>query len=286
MVNFTEKLQALNTNIKTTFKTTRDNTEAPLLNVLYDITKTNSAVMNIVILDSAPGMKEFKSERRPGMVTGTTQTIAPRKWEGTLDVKREDVEDDELGRVPAATRKMAVNSKRHYGALSVEALMKGFTATLNDGVAFFATSRGNLQTGALTADNFKAARLKLTSQTDSKGDNLGYLADTLIVGPQNQAAAEQIIKAQTIEGTTNTLYNSVEIKVDPRITDTSWYVVDTKEGVYPLTIAERVPADKMVAKDDLNSDRAFDKDIFSWGLRGRYDAAYVEPKLIVGSTGA
>lgn len=277
MVNFQGKLAALDTNIRATFKTTRDAVEDELRNSVYDITKVNGAVANILILDSAPGMREFKSERQPGAVEGTSQFIAPRKWEATLAVTREQIEDDDLGRVPAAVRKMAINGKKHYAALIAQALMKGFTTALDDGTAFFAAARGNLQTGVLNATNFEAARLKLALN--------GYKATALVVGPQNQSAAEQIINSVTINGSTNVLYKSVEVKVDTNITDTSWYVVASGEGILPLTIAERIAADRMVPRNEDNSDNAFNRDIYEWGLRGRYDAAYVDPKLIVGSTG-
>lgn len=286
MLNFANALKALDTNIKTTFKTTKDKVDDPLKNVAYDITKVNGAVANILIMNTAPGMKEFKSERRPGLVEGTSQYIAPRKWEATIDVKREQIEDDDLGRVPAAVRKMAANAQKHYQALITIAMMKGFTVALDDKKPFFSADRGNLQSGGLNKENLEAARVKLQNQKDGNGDPLGYLATTLIVGPSNQSKAEELLNAQQINGTSNTLYKALKLVVNPRITDASWYVLDDSEGIYPLTIAERVATSAPVSKTDLNSDKAFDKDIFSWGVRGRYDAAYIDPTLIVGSTGA
>lgn len=286
MLNFINALKALDTNIKTTFKATKDKVEDPLKNVLYDVTKVNGSVANILIMNTAPGMKEFKSERRPGLVDGTSQHITPRKWEATLEVKREQIEDDDLGRVPAAVRKMAANAQKHYQVLVTVGLMKGFTVNLDDGKPFFDASRGNLQTGELNKTNLEAARTKLQKQVDGNNEPLGYIATTLVVGPSNQSKAEELLNAQQINGTSNTLYKTLKLVVNPRITDPSWYVLDDTEGIYPLTIAERVASSAPVSKTDLNSDKAFDRDVFSWGIRGRYDVAYVDPTLIVGSTGA
>ncbi|VXC39030.1 Mu-like prophage major head subunit gpT family protein [Plantibacter sp. T3] len=40
---------------------------------------------------------------------------------------------------------------------------------------------------------------------------------------------------------------------------------------------------KLLAKTDINSDRAFDKDIFSWGTRARHNVGYGNHQLIVGA---
>lgn len=279
-------LNAITSNINTSFKKALGKVENNLKGVLYDEQNTTASMEVIKSLDGFGLMKEFKSERRPGIV-GSVITIAkPVKFERTIDIPREDIEDDNIGYVPAMVNTVAVASERTPLYQTVDALMKGFTTNMNDGKPFFDTSRGNLQTGALTAANLEAARTKLANQKDAEDNPLGFIADTLIVGVNNQSAAEKIINAQQIDGTSNVLYHSLTLVVSPYITDDSWYVLDSKEGVYPMVLVMRVKPDKVVAKDDENSDKAFDRDVFSWGTRGRFVPAYHNPKLIVGSAGA
>lgn len=284
-VNFLNKLNALDKNIKVNFKKSRDNVKDDLKGMVYDETPTKLPIETIESLDGFGLMREFKSERQPGVVGSLISVIKSKKWERTIDVKREEIEDDDTGKVPALTNTVGIASKRTPIYEVAQALLKGFTTNLSDGTPFFDASRGNLQTGALTAENLNAARTKIAVQKDSENAPLGFMATTLVVGPRNAAAAEALINAQQIDGTSNTLYHSLKLVVSPFITDLSWYVVDNTQGVYPITLVMRVRPDQIVSKTDLNSDRAFDKDIFSWGTRGRFAAAYHNPKLIVGSIG-
>ena len=279
-------LNALTSNIEVSFKKGLDKVENNLEGVLYNTQNTTAKLEVIKSLDGYGLMKEFKSERRPGIV-GKTITIAqPIKFERTIEIPREDIEDDNLGEVPAMVETVGIASRRTPIYQIAQALMAGFTTKLNDDDYFFSTSRGNLQTGALTVANLKAARTKLANQKDAEGNPLGFIADTLVVGVNNQSAAEEIINAQQISGTSNTLYKSLNLVVSPYITDDSWYILDSKEGVYPMVMVMRVKPDKIVSKDDTNSDKAFDRDVFAWGTRGRFVPAYHNPKLIVGSAGA
>lgn len=286
-VNLIQNVKDLDTNIRATFKTAKEAADDKLLGKLYDITPVKGTVTNIVTLTDVPGMREFKSERVPGVLTNTTQSIQPRTWESTLAVKRQQIEDDDLGQIPAATRRMANKSKKHYGRLAAAAASLGFTANLADGNPFFHASRGNLQSGALTDTNFNAARLKMQKQAGADGEMLDYAATLLVVGPDNQSAAEDILLTERLaNGASNKNYKRVELLVTPGIKDSKWFLIDGDEGYLPITIAERIKVGNLIAKTDLNSDKAFDRDIFEWGLRGRYDAAYVDPQLIVGSTGS
>lgn len=287
MVNLFSKLKALNTNIKATFDKARIAHVDDLKGKLYGVRPVNGATANIVNLVDVPGLREMKSERVPGLIDGTVATITPRTWEATLDVKQEDVEDDELGIIPEAVSLMAADANNSYGILAIEALVKGFTANLNDGTPFFDTSRGNLQSGALSADNFAAAVLKLQTQKSKSGKSLRYRGNLLTVGPLNEAAAKAILlKEYLTNGESNTNYKASELVVDSNITGLEWFVSDAKQPSKPVVIAERKKIGSIVAKTDLNSDRAFDKGVFSWGVRGRFDAAYNNPQMVVGSIGS
>jgi phage major head subunit gpT-like protein len=281
-----ELLKAIDKNVRTTFKEARDKTVDKLKGKIYDITKVTGRKANIVTLTDVPGMREFKSERVPGAISTIAQSLAPRKWEQTLAIKREDIEDDELGYVPKVTRRMGVKSKKHYPALIAAAIAQGFTTAMEDGYNFISDEHKNLATGALTAANLNAAELLMLEQEQADGDRQEFMPTILLVGPKNKAAAETIIKAKQIEGTDNVKYDAYELIVDSRIRDLSWFLIDGDEGIYPVTIAERIPTKGLVAKNDLNSDKAFDEDIYEWGDRGRYDPAYENYQLIVGSIGS
>ncbi len=282
-----QRLAGLDTTIQTVYKTTKKEVKDELAGILYDVTPVTGAIANVVAVASVPGMKEFKSERKHGVAENTVHTIAPRKWEATLDVPREDVEDDNLGQVPNQTRLMTTKSNRHYGALAAAALGIGFDAKLGDGKAFFHADRGNLVTGALSATTFGKAVDALLSMKDGDGDAISPTPTHLVVGVENRETAEAILNRERLDnGQSNPNYQRVKLVVSAKVAGKNWFLVAADEGMAPLTIAERVKVSAPVAKTDLNSDKAFETDIFSWGLRGRYDAAYQAAQFIVGSKGA
>lgn len=286
-MNLKEILGKLDTTIQTVFKTAKKEVKDELQGVLYDVTPVKGAVSNIVTLNSVPGMKEFEAERKHGVADNTIHTIAPRKWEATLDITREKVEDDDLGQVPGQVKMMVTKSGRHYGALAAAALAVGFDAKLQDGKAFFHNDRGNLISGALNATNFGKAIDALFSMKDGDGDAISPTPTHLIVGVENREAAEAILKRERLDsGQSNPNYDRVKLIVSAKVSDKHWFLVAADEGMTPLTIAERIKVGAPVAKTDLNSDKAFETDVFSWGLRGRYDAAYQAAQFIVGSKGA
>jgi len=280
------KLDAIGTSIECIYQQQYDKVEDNLNAVVYGEHHTKHAITEIASLDGFGLMREFKSERVPGVIGSLITIVKPKKYERTIDIKREDIEDDTYGYATDMAKTVAVASRRTPIKMVADVLMAGFTTNMSDGKTFFHADRGNLQTGALNATNLKAAREKLSKMTDGEGQPLCFVADTLVVGPNNQSAAEEILNSQMVSGSTNVLYKSLKLVVSPYITDNSWYVLSTKEGSHPLVFVYRVKPDKIIAKNDENSDRAFDKDVFSWGTRGRFAAAYHNPKLIVGSTGA
>lgn len=288
-----ENLKALDLSIKTTFKTTKDNLQnAEGYKNYAEVVPSTTKVHGILTLTDAPGMREFKDERIPGTISDVLYQVTHRKWESTINVKREDIEDDNIGYIPAAVKKMTVKSKKHYSVLASAALRNGFTEKMSDGVAFFHTSRSNVlgasnDKKSLDATNFALAVEKIETAKGLDGEVLGLTATKLIVGPKQRAKALAILNKETLaNGESNVNYKAVDLFVDPYFGDSlDWFVLAGGEGNMPIAILERVKADKVVAKNDLNSDRAFDADVFAWGLRGRYDAGYSDPSLVVGVWG-
>lgn len=69
---------------------------------------------------------------------------------------------------------------------------------------------------ALTADNFNAAYMAMMKFKGDGGRKLGIVPDTLVVGPDNLAAGEALLKAQqNANGASNTNYQKVSLLVTP-----------------------------------------------------------------------
>lgn len=270
--------------VKTVFRKAMSEDFTDYAKPLYTVTPNKSGFARILTLESVPGLRRWLSERRPGTFKFATETKKIGKWEQSVAIDKDDIEDDDLGIYKSAIEEMALENKLAYGGLAVEAIMKGFTTKMEDGNEFFSSAHGNLQSGALDATNFNAAVLKVETQKDAKGRSYGYLVDTLIVGPANRAAAKALIEKEYLSGgESNTNYKAAKIVVMPSITDSSWYVADLSRKQKPVEIQERRAVG---ALRQLMKDREDDQDVVTYGTDGRFDASYANYRLIAGSTGS
>lgn len=241
-------------------------------------------------LGAVPGLKEFRDERVPGTLSGFSYSIDNTKWESTLDVDRDLIEDDRTGQIMMAVNSLATKAAGHYTKLMCETFKGAFSTEIFDGENFFSASHSTgsnyMSTGkAINGTNVDAAELLLAGQVDDKGNPLGYRGTHLIVGPYNRAAANALVNVATLtSGASNPYYQRYQIVELPylSVTDKQWAIADLSQGLLPFIMQIRTPI-TLVGKNDLNSDRAFDKDIFTWGTRARHAAGYGNHQLIVGA---
>ena len=289
-----ELLQALDTNIRVTWQKRFES--APTADIWKKIAmpvNSKGSSEKYAWLGTVPGLREFKSERIPGTLSSFGYEIDNKKWESTLDVDRDLIEDDQTGQIMLAISGLATKAAKHYTILTSKAFDLGFETPIYDGQNFFDADHeggsnflGNEK--ALTADNLEAAEKLLNFQADDRGELLGYMGTALIVGPELRAKAERLINSKFIEvngaALENPNYKRYELVVLPHLgTSKKWAVADLSEGLLPFVVQIRVPITGPIAKTDLNSDRAFDKDIFTWGTRARHNVGYGNHQLIVGA---
>ena len=289
-----EFLKALNTNINVTWQNRYSTApNADLWKKIAMPVNSKSLSEKYAWLGNVAGLREFKSERIPGTLSNFSYEVTNKKWESTLDVDRDAIEDDQTGQIMIAVNTLATKAGKHYTRLITTAFDQGFSTPIFDGENFFdADHKGGsnyLGTGKdLTVANLDSAELLLAAMEDDRGEVLGYQGTALIVGPALSAAANKLVKSKTIvEGgaaVDNPYYGRYEVIVLPHLGAASkkWAVANLSEGLLPFIMQIRV-AITLVSKTDLNSDRAFDKDIFTWGTRARHNAGYGNHQLIVGA---
>lgn len=249
-------------------------------------------------LSQFPAFREWIGSRLHKQFKENGYNVPNRKFETTVDVKREDWEDDALGQYGALAEGAGQSASDLMNDLVFNLVGLGFTTICYDGQYFFDTDHpvaanedgtgavtqvSNMQAGAgapwvllctkraaapfylqeriapqfdsittaqnsnvfdndvfsfggrwrgeaafgfwqcafgskatLDAANFQAA---YTAMMKVKGDGqrkLGIVPDTMLVGPDNVAAAETLLKAQqNANGSSNTNYNKVNLVVTP-----------------------------------------------------------------------
>ena len=289
-----EVLQGLDTNINVTWQKRFDSAvNADVWKQIADLVNSDGASEKYAWLGSVPGLREFKDERIPGTLSGYTYEMTNKKYESTLDVDRDLIEDDRTGQVLRAVNRLATKAAQTYTKLVSAAFAAANATPIWDGQNFFSTSHslGSNYLGTsqdLTGANVDIAELKLAGQVDDIGDPLGYTGTHLIVGPALKSTALNLVNQKTIVvggvAVDNPYQGRYEVVVLPYLSVSSkvWALADLGEGELPFIVQIRTKI-TLVSKTDLNSDRAFDKDIFTWGTRARHAVGYGNHQLIVGA---
>lgn len=291
------QIQALHTTLKTRFNAglaAAPNNWKDVAKLMSSDSKSNTYAW----LSQFPAFREWIGARLHKKLAEEAYTVINRKFEATIDVSREDIEDDNFGHYGTIAESYGQSVLDLQNDLVFQALLGGFANTCYDGQYFFDTdhpiapnedgsgtpiSVSNMQAGTgepwvllctnrapsalylqerikpqfeavttaqnqnvfdndvysyggrwrgaaaygfwqcafgskgdMTPENFEAAYRAMMKFKGDGNRKLGIVADTLVVGPDNQSAAEQILKAaQNAAGASNVNYNKVKLIVTP-----------------------------------------------------------------------
>lgn len=258
------------------------------------VVQSTSPEETYAFLKSLPRMREWLGDRVIHGLEAAGFTIRKKDWEATIAVDRDEVLFDKLNLVRPRIQELARAAQAHYMDLIVDLLVKGFEQTCYDGQYFFdadhpvaGQSVSNKGTAVLNADNYSAAYAAMQSVTDEQGKPLGVQPTHLVVPPQLRATALQILKAETIEGTTNIHRDSAVPVVLPELAahPTKWFLLDLSRPLKPF-ILQVVKEAEFVALDSPDDDNVFKRREFLYGVDCIDNAGYGLWQLAWGSTGA
>ncbi len=88
-------------------------------------------------IGAMPGMREWIGQRQVQNLRTYSFSILNRKFEATVEVRREDIEDDRLGVFKPMFAEMGQNAKRHPDEMLFGLLRNGFSQVCYDGQFFF-----------------------------------------------------------------------------------------------------------------------------------------------------
>lgn len=237
-------------------------------------------------LGSTPEMREWIDERRKSSLNEKYFSATNLKYEVTLEVKRDDIEDDLTGQYILRAGQLGEEARRYVDKLTFTTLAAGNATTCYDGQNFFSAShsegssgtQSNLGTTALSATNLKTAITNFENLLDDQGKPFGVIADTLVIPPALKWTAMELLNSSFYpeEGTTtaklatNVLQGALKLVVSPYITDTdSWFLMDTSRIVKPVIFQKRTEVELSSTTDPNSSDDVFNRDVFNYGVRQR-----------------
>ncbi|STT58442.1 Mu-like prophage major head subunit gpT [Klebsiella pneumoniae] len=290
-----EILHALSTSLSAAFTKGLSGVKPQYLRIATEV-PSGSASNTYGWLSDLPGIKEWVGDRQLALLSQQGYTIPNKTWENSIRVKRENIEDDQIGQYSVIAQAFGQQIAEFPDTLSFQLLVAGFTTLCFDGQNFFDTDHpmaggiysnivgdgtetgepwflidesqvlkpiiyqkrrafdfkslddlnsehtflqneflfgvdgrcnvgfGFWQTACasrapLTTANYEKAVKVLQGMKRDSGSPLGIRPTTLVVGPNNRAAAKKIIDAMLVDGgDSNIYYKDVDIVDTPFIT--------------------------------------------------------------------
>ncbi len=258
-------------------------------------------------LGSVPKVREFTSERRPGQLPAYKFSIVNKTWENSISVLRSALEDDKLGMVRVRVQGLGSEAARFRRELVHSIIVWGLgtdTRALGfDSKQLFATDHPIGDTGvtqsnkvdvALSATAIQAGITAMMKFQDDRGRPLGIIPDTLMVPPDLQWTAMELLEstlwpevsgtAGTVKLANNVLNGKLGLEVSEFMTDTnSWVLYSSKEPVKPVIFQDRIPVE--FGSLEAESEAGFMRDEFIYGTRQRCNAGAGFWPACYGSTG-
>ncbi len=158
------------------------------------------------------------------------------------------------GRIIAITRQALINDDKRlfsrvptqfgYKAKDLESdLVWGIIVSnpaMADGFALFSNQHGNLGTGAaITIASVAAGRQAMAQQKSAEGGFITVRPAFLVVGPAKETEAEQFLTsvAAAQASNVNPFVGKLQLIVEPRITDNSWYLIADPNAVDTIELS-------------------------------------------------
>jgi len=252
-------------------------------------------------LSNFPQMKKWIGDKSVKSLTAFTYTLVNNDFEATVEVDRNDIEDDQLG-VYAPQAQMAGFAAKQLPDEMVADLVNGvFTLLCFDGQFMVdsdhpvnGVSVSNLGTKKLSAASQAAAiaslgvgRTAMKKFKDDGGRPLNITPNILLVPPALEDVANILANNDRLDdGKANPYKGTISVVTDSRLTsDDAWFLLDTTKPVKPFIYQERKKP-VFVQQTDPQADDVFMRKKFKFGAEARAAGGYGFWQMIYGSTGA
>lgn len=244
-------------------------------------------------LGATPGISEWLDERQLKGLAEYSYSLKNKKWEGTLQVKKEDLEDEKTGQLKIRTQDLATRAANHRWKYLNEVIIAGATQLAYDGQYYFDTdhaypnaevpgTQSNKLTGTGTTlaqvkADFIAARKAMKQFNDDRGEIFHEMPLNLVVmcPVDLEVTFEELLNATLISNTTNTLKGAASLVSSPYLSDVNdWYLFNVGSFLKPFIFQNRMPIEWHALDNPEQSDSVFMRDAAFFGTRARYAIGY------------
>jgi len=246
--------------LRTEFMKSFDNGENPadVMPMIME-TRSSSSSEKYGWLGSVTQLTEWKDSRKLTGLLDFDYSIPNKPYEGTLQVDRDDIEDDQYGAIKVRIQDLSRRAKTHPRKLFFELLVAGETGLCFDGSAFFSNSHkyaadgsaqsnlhsgtkaGTVPTAAELVVDFEAARGKIEKFVDEHSEpyNEGELQYMIVASPDLKGVLDRVFGADLLDNNTNVLKGAAKYMTTARLSGANWYIIETSGVIKPFVKQNR-----------------------------------------------
>jgi phage major head subunit gpT-like protein len=295
-------LTAVFINLKTTFNKAFDAAPSQWQQTAMKV-PSGSAQNDYSWLSRFPRMRKWIGDKVIKALEAFKYTIVNDDFEATVEVDRNDIEDDNLGIYAPMAQEAGFSSKQLPDEIVADLKNNAFTSVCYDGQYFYDTdhpvgdenpvSVSNKSSVGLSAINqiavgasYGAARTAIMNFTDDEGRPLGLIPDTLEVPPALEATAKLICESDKLaDDTPNPYKGTAKVLINPRLTsETAWFLHVTSRPVKPFIYQERKKP-MFVSQTSMEADDVFNRKKYKFGAEARAAGGYAFWQMSYGSDG-
>lgn len=296
-----ESLNSLFTGLKTIFNNALKAAPGNWQKTAMEVPSTGAGE-DYAWLSRFPRMRKWIGDKVIKALKAGKYYKANEDWEATIEVDRNDVEDDRLGIYNIQSQQAGESAGELHDIIVDDLKNNAFVQTGIDGQYFYDTdhpvgdaSVSNKITAALSAANLAAAqasygalRTMVMSFKDEEGMPLRLVPDTLEVPPALEAVARILCEADKLQDNAPNPYKGTAVvEVNPGLTSATAYFlhVTKKQSVKPFIVQMRKKP-VFVSQTSQENDDVFNRKKFKYGAEARATGLYGYWQLSAGSTGA
>lgn len=281
-------------------------TEGPMWDKIAMRIMSSTKQNDYAWLSKFPKMRKWLGEKNVKALEAMQYTISNEDWEATIEVHRNDIEDDNLGIYGPQARMAGESARDLPDDIVFDLVNNGFSNLCFDGQPFFdadhpvrnpATgedeSVSNTLDKALDASTLAkaqgslgAALTQIRRFKDDEGRPLDIKPNVLLVPAGLVETANVLMMNDRLEdGKPNPYKGMLEVVYSGRLTsDTAWFLLDTTKAIKPFIYQQR-KAPVFVSQTNMDSDDVFNKALYKFGAEARAAGGYGFWQMAVGSTG-
>ena len=253
-------------------------------------------------LSKFPKMRKWIGDKAIKVLEAFKYTVVNDDFEATVEVDRNDIEDDTLGIYKPQAEMAGYSARQLPDEIVADLKNNAFANKCYDGQYFYDTDHpvGEAQTSTsnhgtavlsgatqvLAAASYGAARTAILSFKDDEGRPLALIPNVLEVPPALETEGKRLVEMDKLaDDTPNPYKGTAKLIVNPRLTSTTaWFLHCTQMPVKPFVYQER-KAPVFVEQTDEQNDNVFMRKKFRFGAEARAAGGYAFWQMSYGSTG-